>query len=386
MNAPEQRAVATVMSDQAIDLFTAGGFALAQRIANALSTSTAVPDQFRAITTKRERSPDGEFRDVYVENPAAMGNCLVAIEVARAVGMSIVAVMQNADNINGKLRWSSKFQIAAINASGRFTPLQFDIEPKGEVDAVYREKGAWNKQARKFDYTEKTVKVENVVCRAWAFAKDGGKVTSRKVIGPAVSMKMAVEEGWFSKDGSKWQGEMAELMLQYRAGTFFGSLHAPDVIMGMGQPSDFDPRGEVIDITPEPEPAPRQEPPRATSAEPPRKSEPTLPADVIEAAAAGTATAGEAIPAGEPAESSSAQPQATNQQQPKVRGEATPAASVGELATLAEKQHLRLRVDRAGADMGMTLEAAGVHGVNAATLDGLTKTQFEAAKKALPAQ
>ena len=28
--------------------------------------------------------------------------------------------------------------------------------------------------------------------------------------------KMAVEEGWYSKDGSKWQGEMRFQMLQYR--------------------------------------------------------------------------------------------------------------------------------------------------------------------------
>ena len=28
--------------------------------------------------------------------------------------------------------------------------------------------------------------------------------------------KMAVEEGWYSKDGSKWLGEMRFQMLQYR--------------------------------------------------------------------------------------------------------------------------------------------------------------------------
>ncbi len=378
MNAPETRAVSTVMSDQAIDLFTAGGFALAQRIASALSTSTAVPDQFRAIVVKRERGGDGEFRDVPVENPAAMGNCLVAIEVARAVGMSIVAVMQNADNINGKLRWSSKFQIAAINASGRFTPLQFEIEPKGVVQATYREKGAWNKQARRFDFTEKTIEVENVVCRAWAYARDGGKVTTRRVVGPSVSMKMAVEEGWFSKDGSKWQGEMAELMLQYRAGTFFGSLHAPDVIMGMGQPSDFEPRDEVIDITPEPEQPIRPAAAQASAAEPPRKQPPA--ADVVDAEPAKANGASESS-SDDPPPSASAAAGAPLAEQ---SGAAAQPATQVELATLAERQHIKMRADRNGRNIFEVLADQQMLNVTGDALEGLTKEQFSTLKGLLP--
>jgi hypothetical protein len=59
-----------------------------------------------------------------------------------------------------------------------------------------------------------------------------------------VSMKMAVEEGWYGKSGSKWQTELKQLMLQYRAGSFFGNIHAPDVVMGMGRTTE-----EVIDIS-----------------------------------------------------------------------------------------------------------------------------------------
>ena len=114
MNAPESRALVAQQSpDQAIDLFTARGFDLACRIAKAFSNSDAVPAQFRAVVEKKGRNGS-----TYQENPAAIGNCIVAIETARSVGMSITSVMQQANVIEGKLTWSAQFQIAAINASG----------------------------------------------------------------------------------------------------------------------------------------------------------------------------------------------------------------------------------------------------------------------------
>ena len=100
-----------------VNMFSTQGFALAQRIAQAYMTSNAVPAPFRAVTIKREKQGN-DYVDVEIPNPSAMGNCLVAIETAQAVGMSIVAVMQNANVIEGQLRWSGKFIIAAINASG----------------------------------------------------------------------------------------------------------------------------------------------------------------------------------------------------------------------------------------------------------------------------
>ena len=51
-------------------------------------------------------------------------------------------------------------------------------------------------------------------------------------------MKMVVEEGWYGKSDSKWQGEMKHLMFQYRAGSFFGNIHAPDIVMGMGRTAE----------------------------------------------------------------------------------------------------------------------------------------------------
>lgn len=234
------------MPDQKVDMFSTRGFSLAQRIAQAFATSDAVPAIFQAQTPKKVK---GEIV-AWVENPAAFGNCLVAIETAQAVGMSITAVMQNANIIEGKLSWSGKFIIAAVNASRRFTPLRFDIQELGNIKAKYKEKDGWNDQKKKYNMIEHEVELENIVWRAWALpygmefpkgvvtlqqAKDAGLPV---IVGPRVSMRLAVEEGWYAKPGSKWQTEMKDLMGMYRAGSYFGNIHAPDVVMGMGRSSE----------------------------------------------------------------------------------------------------------------------------------------------------
>lgn len=303
MNAPEQArtlqdlatppARGTSAQDLVVNMFSAQGFALAQRLANAYMSSNAVPATFRSVITKREKRGN-DYVDVEVPNPSAMGNCLVAIETALAVGMSITAVMQNANIIEGRLTWSGKFVIAAINASGRFQPLRFDLVNKGLIKATYKEKGEWNRDQRKYDMIEKEVEIENLVCVAWTLPRnvpiphnvrtlDDAKAVKLPVIESApVSMKLAVEEGWYSKPGSKWQTEMKYQMLQYRAGSFFGNIHAPDIVMGMGKTTEealdtldavIQPDGSAaVDLdslrnTPAPTAAPKRATPDATDVE-----------------------------------------------------------------------------------------------------------------------
>nr|WP_244118204.1 hypothetical protein [Burkholderia gladioli] len=272
MNAPAQLSdvkaaggVPALMPDQAVDMFTERGFVLANRIAKAYASSDAVPAQFRSHNLKK-----GGNEETWVENPSAIGNCLVAIEVARAVRMSITAVMQNADMIEGKLRWSGKFVIAAINASGRFTPLRFQMINRGPIKAKYKEKTGWNSQTRKPIFEEREVEVDDIECIAWALPKGtpeprlapeqvrqyaGRMLDLYRDIGmpviesAPVSMRMVVEEGWFGKSGSKWQTGLRTLMFQYRAGSFFGNIHAPDIVMGMGRTSEEE--ADIVDIHPD---------------------------------------------------------------------------------------------------------------------------------------
>ena len=261
MNAPtslaeikSQGGAMAMLPDQAIDMFTERGFALANRVAKAFAMSNAVPAQFRLMNEKKVGNDTH-----WVENDAAMGNCIVAIEVARTVGTSIVSVMQSADIIEGKLRWSGKFQIAAINASGRFTPLRFQTIKRGKIKASYKEKTGWDKDARRPIFTERTVEVDDIECIAWALPKgypeprptveqmqtyrgrmlDLYRDLGLPVIESApVTMALVVEEGWYGKPGSKWQTGLRDLMFQYRSGSFFGSIHAPDIVMGMGMSSE----------------------------------------------------------------------------------------------------------------------------------------------------
>jgi len=255
-------------ADQVVSMFSLRGFELAQRIARAVSTSNAIPTAFRQYVEKKGR--DGNFE--WVENPAALGNCLIAIETAQAIGVGITAVMQNANVIEGRLTWSAQYKIAAINASRRFTPLRFQVINRGMIKAKYREKQGWNKEKRGFDFIDREVEIENLECIAWALPGNIAVPPTIRTLQQArdanlpviesapVSMKMAVEEGWYSKPGSKWQTEMKHLMLQYRAGSFFGNIHAPDVVMGMGRTTeeaqdaivlDVDTEGRVTNVTTE---------------------------------------------------------------------------------------------------------------------------------------
>ena len=56
--------------------------------------------------------------------------------------------------------------------------------------------------------------------------------SGHKVYGPKITMNMANEEGWTSKNGSKWK-TMPDVMIQYRAASFFGRMNCPDMIMGI---------------------------------------------------------------------------------------------------------------------------------------------------------
>ncbi|NDI85121.1 hypothetical protein [Undibacterium crateris] len=240
-------AAQTQAPESRLDMFTLSGLQLAHKLAKTYASSNAVPSAFRDYVEKKDKSGTN-----LIENPNAIGNCIVAIETAESTGFSISAVMQNAHVIEGKLSWSAQFVIAAINASRRFTPLRFTLRSLGMISAKYKEKTTWNKDDGRYNMVDKSVDIENWECIAWAYPIENGHRVDEKIESIPVSMKMAVEEGWYAKNGSKWQTEMKFQMLQYRAATFFGRLNAPDVLMGFGQTTE-ELQDTVIDITPQPD-------------------------------------------------------------------------------------------------------------------------------------
>jgi hypothetical protein len=64
----------------------------------------------------------------------------VAIDMARTVGIASSGDAERWHH-RGQAALGGKFKIAAVNACGRFTELDFEIVRKGRVTAVYKEKG-----------------------------------------------------------------------------------------------------------------------------------------------------------------------------------------------------------------------------------------------------
>ena len=153
---------------------------LSFRTARMLSTSGIVPEYYR-------NSPE---------------NCLVAIDLANRLGLSPIMVMQNLYIVKGKPSWSGSFCAAAVNGSGRFTPLEFVFTGEEGTPSY----GCYARAVRRSNRS---------VC-----------------ISDTVTMQMAQKEGWLNKPGSKWQ-TMPRQMMMYRAAAFFARVHCSDVLLGI---------------------------------------------------------------------------------------------------------------------------------------------------------
>jgi hypothetical protein len=168
-------------------------FELIQRQAKMLAASSLVPKDFLGN----------------------VANCAIGLNIAHRLKADAFMVIQNIDIIHGRPSFRATFLIAMVNASGRFTPLQFKMSGTGASRACL------------------------------AHCKD---IASGDIIeGPEVSMQMAKAEGWSTKNGSKWV-TMPELMLRYRAAAFFARLYAPDITLGMQTAEEL--RDTEIDVTP----------------------------------------------------------------------------------------------------------------------------------------
>lgn len=177
--------------NQAVGVFTnAESFELAQRQAKVLAASQLVPKTYQ-----------GNIAD-----------CIIAIETASRIGASPLMVMQNLYIVHGKPAWSSNFLIATLNASGAWGTINYEDSDK-----------------------------DGGSCRAYAEDKRTGEVK----YGIWVSVKMATDEGWATKAGSKWK-TMPQLMLRYRAAAFFIRQFAPEISMGI---QTYE---EVIDVQSQP--------------------------------------------------------------------------------------------------------------------------------------
>ncbi len=170
----------------AVGLTDSQGFELAQRAAKLLASSSLVPKEYQGN----------------------LPNCVIALNMAQRVGADPLMVMQNLVVVHGKPTWSAQFLIATINTCGRFSALRYEFFGERNTDG-------WG-------------------CRAWAVEK----ATGEKLIGTDVSIAMAKKEGWYSKNGSKWQS-IPQQMLMYRAGAWWARAYAPELSMGLHTADEF---------------------------------------------------------------------------------------------------------------------------------------------------
>lgn len=127
-------------------------------------------------------------------------DCLIAIDIANRLGLSPAIVMQNSQCVRGNFTWKGSACKAMIDGCGRY-------------------------QKTRYVYVGEEGK-DSYGCYLEAIDNDGDIVK-----GVPVTIGMAKKEGWYNKDGSKWQS-MSDLMLKYRAAAFFMRTECASIAMG----------------------------------------------------------------------------------------------------------------------------------------------------------
>lgn len=201
-------------------------FDLMKAQARVLARSSLVPKAYQQYVEEKDQYGKGTGK--WTEQPGALENCAIALNVATRMGSDVLMVMQNLHIIEGRPSWSSPYIIAAINSCGKFSPLRFIVTDLGEK-TVEVPRMEWSKEAkRKVQNGVDKYKIQDKKYMAWVIEK----ATGERLESPEVTIEMAVLEGWYTKNGSKWK-TIPDLMGRYRTAAFFGRLYAPELLMGL---------------------------------------------------------------------------------------------------------------------------------------------------------
>lgn len=138
-------------------------------------------------------------------------DCTIAVDMANRMGVSPMMVMQNLYVVQGKPSWSGQACMSMIRASSDFKNARPVYTGEKETDS-------WG-------------------CYIQAEYRETGEI----IKGTEVTIRMAKEEKWYEKSGSKWK-TIPEQMLAYRAAAFFARVYIPNALMGVyveGEPEDM---------------------------------------------------------------------------------------------------------------------------------------------------
>ena len=230
------------------NIFDPVQFGTMQRFCKLLASSDLVPDNYKMNLKHIPANASTEQATaIQLENQAAqnkaVANCMIATEISMRIGASPLMVMQNMVPIYGKPSWSSKFLIATVNSCGRFEPLQYRFTNKGMLGMVDYTDYVWDarsnrKQAVTKQFDGKTI--QDIECVAYTTKKGSKEILESS----PVSIRLAIQEGWYTKSGSKWQ-TMTKQMLMYRAASWWTSVYAPDLSMGM---RTIEEQQDIVDV------------------------------------------------------------------------------------------------------------------------------------------
>jgi len=132
-------------------------------------------------------------------------DCMVAVMMARQLGVDPLLALQNVQVVNGRPGFSASFAIGLANQRGPFAgPITWASKGKGDALEV----------------------------TAHAIVKSTGEKVSA-----TVSMEIAKAEGWVKNPKYR---TMPEQMLRYRSATWLIRLHCPEVLLGLSSSEELE--------------------------------------------------------------------------------------------------------------------------------------------------
>lgn len=170
-------------------------FELLQRRAKLLASSKLVPETFKNN----------------------VGDCAIIIEMAERLNVDAFMLARQIYMVGNKPAFFAKFAVSLLHRANIL---------KGRLK--YRTRGTHGTD----DYAMQAYGIE--------------RISGEEMSGPFVSYAMARAEGWFDKAGSKWK-TMPELMLTYRAASFFINTNCPEIMQGIPTVEELN---DIKDITP----------------------------------------------------------------------------------------------------------------------------------------
>jgi hypothetical protein len=189
----ESLSIASTPASTGISVFDSGQFGQMWRISEALAAGSLIPETLKGKTPEETKA-----------------NCLRVVEQAARWGLSPFAVMDSASVVKGRLMWEGKLIAAAIKTSLNVR-LRYAYEGEGE-------------------------------CR---------KVTVSGIIDGIEETITGTVADWKTKrEGSPWDNlANRDQMLAYRGARQWARRHAPEVILGIYAPDEFEGEGELRNVT-----------------------------------------------------------------------------------------------------------------------------------------